>query len=742
MTLQQATASTPNDGSADAFCASGSSPTRDRQLPEAPPQALRGSVELRSTHLTDPAGKAPHVAYELAGNPTGKLVVVLGGISASRHVVANLADETAGWWQKIVGPGQTIDTNTCRVLALDYVGGPDVPLASGQSVSTHDQADALLGVLDHLNLARVDDFVGSSYGGMVALAFAEKHAERVDHLILVGAAHRSHPMATAWRALQRNIVQLGVEGDEAKRGLQLARGLAMTTYRSAAEFDERFANGNGNGNGPAFPVESYLDARGSAFADTFPPDAFALLSESIDRHAVDPASIAVPTDLIAIASDALVPPWLAEELRHGLGGPVRLRHVESKAGHDAFLADTVPIGRAIADLLAVPKEATASPVTRTVRAAVGTDQGHGAVMPPLYLSSNYTFAELGVKRQHDYSRTSNPTRDHLADAIADLEVAAGAVVTSSGMSAVALVLQLLEPGDLVVMTHDCYGGTHRLATRLAARGTFQLEYADLTTAAGIAAAAAKKPRMIWVETPSNPLLRITDLDAVAAASRGCGALFAVDNTFLSPALQRPIEHGADLVVHSTTKFINGHSDVVGGAVAAATTELQAEIGWWANALGLAGSPFDSYLTLRGLRTLGARVRVHQENAALIAAVLAEHPAVEGVYYPGLSEHPGYDVACRQQDGAGSLLSFDLRGGQAAVAAFVDGLQHFSLAESLGGVESLVAQPTTMTHAAMEPAARAAAGIHNSLLRLSVGIEDAGDLVADVERGLARAGRIR
>jgi len=737
MTLQTASAATPNDGSADAFCASGSSPTRTQRLPEA----LRGTVQLRTGHLTAPDGKAPSVAYELAGKPTGELVVVLGGISADRHVTANLCADKDGWWQKLVGPGRTIDTDRCRVLAFDYLGGPIAPVAPGLSVSSHDQAQALACVLDHLDIDRVDRFVGCSYGGMVALAFAEQFAERVAHLILIGAAHRTHAMATAWRTLQRNIVQLGVDGNASERGVALARGLAMTTYRSAAEFDERFpARSSG---AARFPVESYLDSRGQAFADAFAPEAFATLSESIDRHRVAPAGVTVATDLIAIDSDALVPLWLVEELRDGLGGPTRLRQVDSKGGHDAFLADTEPVGRAIAAFLAESHGTTApSPVTKTVRAAVGTDQEHGAVMPPLYLSSNYTFAGLGVKRQHDYSRTSNPTRDHLADAIADLELAAGAAVTSSGMSAVALVLQLLEPDDLVVMTHDSYGGTHRLATRLAKRGAFRLEYADLTDEAGIEAAAAKTPRMIWVETPSNPLLRITDLAAVARAARTCGALFAVDNTFLSPALQRPIEHGADLVVHSTTKFINGHSDVVGGAVAVATPELLEEVAWWANALGLCGSPFDSYLTLRGLRTLDARVRIHQENARAIADVLACHRAVEAVYYPGLGDHPGFATASRQQEGPGSLLSFDLAGGQAAVAAFVDGLQHFALAESLGGVESLIAQPTTMTHAAMDPAARSAAGIRDSLLRLSVGIEDPQDLVADIQRGLDRAGRIR
>jgi cystathionine gamma-synthase len=737
MTQQPATPATPNNASSDAFCASGSSPNRPKQLPEA----IRGEIEVPSAHLTAPDGNAPRVGFELTGNPDGELVVVLGGISANRHVTANQCDNTAGWWQRIVGPRQPIDTDRWRVLSFDYLGGPAALVASGLSVSSQDQAHLLTRILDHLGVAQLDGFVGASYGGMVALAFAEQQAECIAHLILIGAAHRSHPMATAWRALQRNIVELGVNGNDPERGLQIARGLAMTTYRSAAEFDERFATAKGYA--ATFPVESYLDSRGRAFADAFLPDAFITISESVDRHRIDPSNIAVPTDLIAVDSDALVPPWLVEELRDGLAGPVRLRRVESKVGHDAFLADTGPIGRAIADFLTTPHDLPApSHVTRAVRAAVGTDPEHGAVMPPLYLSSNYTFASLGVKRQHDYSRTSNPTRDHLADAIADLERATGALVTSSGMSAVALVLQLLEPDDLVVMTHDLYGGIHRLATRLAARGAFRLEYADLTDEAGIEAAAAKNPRMVWVETPSNPLLRITDLAAVARAAHACGALFAVDNTFLSPALQRPIEHGADLVVHSTTKFINGHSDVVGGAVAAANPELLEELAWWANALGLSGSPFDSYLTLRGLRTLDARVRIHQENAKVIAKALADHPAVEAVYYPGLSEHPGYATACRQQEGPGSLLSFELAGGQAAVAAFVDGLQHFALAESLGGVESLIAQPTSMTHAAMEPAARAAAGIRDSLLRLSVGIEDPADLLADIERGLERAGRVR
>ena len=241
-----------------------------------------------------------------------------------------------------------------------------------------------------------------------------------------------------------------------------------------------------------------------------------------------------------------------------------------------------------------------------------------------------------------------------------------------------------------------------------------------------------------VETPSNPLLRITDLGATIAAAHAAGALVAVDNTFLSPALQRPFEFGADIVLHSTTKYVNGHSDVVGGAVVAREAGLHQQLAWWANALGLTGSPFDSYLTLRGLRTLDARIRVHQQNTQAIVERLAGHSAVARVYYPGLASHPGHALAASQQKGFGAMLSLELHGGEAAARAFVEGLRWFTLAESLGGVESLIAHPATMTHAAMTPEARAKAGISDGLLRLSVGIEAAEDLLADIAAALGRA----
>ena len=381
---------------------------------------------------------------------------------------------------------------------------------------------------------------------------------------------------------------------------------------------------------------------------------------------------------------------------------------------------------------------TSAPSTRAVRAGIESDTQHGAVVPALHLSSNYSFAGFGNKRVYDYSRSGNPTRDLLGNALAELEQGAGGVITSSGMSAVALALELVPAGAKVLAAHDCYGGTWRLLDAWAKKGRFTLEFADLTDPAALARGLATKPALVWVETPSNPLLRITDVRHVTQAAHAVGALVVVDNTFLSPALQQPLLLGADVVLHSTTKYINGHSDVVGGAVVARDAAVFDQLKWWANCNGLTGAPFDSYLTLRGLRTLSVRLRQHQENAERIAARLEAHGAVRKVYYPGLASHAGHALAARQQQGFGAMLSFELDGDLQQVEAFVNGLEYFSLAESLGGVESLVAHPASMTHASMAAEARHAAGIADSLLRLSVGIEDGDDLLRDLDGALERA----
>jgi len=375
--------------------------------------------------------------------------------------------------------------------------------------------------------------------------------------------------------------------------------------------------------------------------------------------------------------------------------------------------------------------------TIACRAGVDCDPAQGSVMPPLYLSANYSFAEFGEKRTFDYTRSGNPTRSVLADAIAKLEKGAGAVITSSGMSAVDLVLSQLPANALVVATHDCYGGSWRLFEARARKGQIRIKYADLRDSDATGAALDEQPALLWIETPSNPLMRIADIASLAKRAKAAGARVAVDNTFLSPALQKPIPLGADYVVHSTTKYLNGHSDVVGGAVVAATAEDAEQLRWWANCTGVTGAPFDSWLTLRGLRTLQVRLERQQATAARVAARLSELPSVAAVHYPGLETHPDHALAARQQRGFGAMLSFELAAG-VDVKALCKGLQHFALAESLGGIESLIAHPATMTHAAMSPEARKAAGIGDGLLRLSIGLEHADDLVLDLERALARA----
>ncbi|MBK6597719.1 MAG: cystathionine gamma-synthase [Proteobacteria bacterium] len=375
--------------------------------------------------------------------------------------------------------------------------------------------------------------------------------------------------------------------------------------------------------------------------------------------------------------------------------------------------------------------------TRAVRAGLESDPETGAVVPPLHLTSTFAFRGFGDKRKYDYSRSGNPTRDLLADALSELEGGAGAVVVSTGMAAIALIGNLLPVGARLVVPHDCYGGSFRLFTAWQKRGEFRVEFVDFGDAAALAAALTADTALVWIETPSNPLLRITDVAAVAARAKSCGALVVADNTFLSPVWQQPLELGADIVVHSTTKYINGHSDVVGGAVVAKTRELADQLAWWANCTGVTGAPFDSFMTLRGLRTLHVRLDAHARNAQVLAEWLQAQRSVKRVYYPGLASHAGHAVAKRQQRGFGAMISIEVAGGLDGARAMTEALELFSLAESLGGVESLVAHPATMTHAAMEPAAREAAGLVDGLLRLSIGIEAVEDLRADLAQALAR-----
>ena len=377
-----------------------------------------------------------------------------------------------------------------------------------------------------------------------------------------------------------------------------------------------------------------------------------------------------------------------------------------------------------------------SPQTIAAANGIGGDSAFGAVAPPLYLSSTFLFEGFERPGPHDYSRTSNPTRELLAQTLAKLEGGAGAVITSSGMAAVDLVLSRLEPDDLVLAPHDCYGGTYRLLDLRAARRQFQLAFVDQNDTTALDEAMTRGPKLVLIETPSNPLMRVVDIVAVVRKAKAVRAEVAVDNTFLSPALQQPLRLGADFVIHSTTKFLNGHSDVIGGAVVAMQKKDADDLASWANVTGVMGSPFDAYQTLRGLRTLFPRVERQQKSAAAIAAFLESVPDVSAVHYPGLRSHPGHEIAKAQQSGFGAMLSFELAGGADAARQFVEAVNSFMLAESLGGVESLVAHPATMTHVGMGAEARRTAGIGDGLLRLSVGLEAEADLVAGLKMGLA------
>lgn len=386
---------------------------------------------------------------------------------------------------------------------------------------------------------------------------------------------------------------------------------------------------------------------------------------------------------------------------------------------------------------------TTSRTMRGLTTGLASDTAHRAVVPVCSPSSNYAHQAFGHKPDYDYSRGTNPTRDLLAEALTTLEGGAGAVVTSSGMAAVTLVVEAFVPvGGRVVAPHDCYGGTWRLLDTWASRGRLQVDWVDQTEPDLLTEALSAPCDLVWVETPSNPLLRLTDIAAVVDLARRAAdpPRVAVDNTFCSPLLQHPLDLGADLSVASDTKFVNGHSDVVGGSVVARGRDDAEALAHLANVMGVTGSPIDSWLTLRGLRTLSVRMAAHQENAARLVDVLTGHRAVTAVHWPGLPDHPGHDLAERQQEGPGSLLSFELRTGLPGVKAFMEGLEGFILAESLGGVESLVCHPATMTHAAMTQQARDAAGVTDALVRVSPGIDPADDLAACLVEALDRAAR--
>lgn len=373
--------------------------------------------------------------------------------------------------------------------------------------------------------------------------------------------------------------------------------------------------------------------------------------------------------------------------------------------------------------------------TSAIHAGVNKDTAYNSVTTPIYTSSTFRFEEPGLTKGYDYTRSGNPTRSALEENIAALEGGICARAVATGMAAVATALHFFKSGDHILCTHDCYGGTERLLRTYSELFGLRVTYVDMCDLKSVEAAWLPETRGIWIETPSNPLLNIVDIRAITAIARARRGLSIVDNTFLSPYFQRPFELGADIIVHSTTKYLNGHSDVVGGAVVVNDSNLAERLKFLVNALGLGAAPFDCWLVLRGIKTLVARMQAHERNALAVARFLSEHPQVRQVFYPGLPSHPNHALARCQQYGFGGMVSFELDGDSESMRRLLKGTKLFTLAESLGGVESLIEHPATMSHASMDAELREKAGINDRIVRLSVGIEETSDLIEDLASAL-------
>ncbi|MCX8655917.1 MULTISPECIES: cystathionine gamma-synthase [unclassified Gilliamella] len=375
--------------------------------------------------------------------------------------------------------------------------------------------------------------------------------------------------------------------------------------------------------------------------------------------------------------------------------------------------------------------------TIAVRGGINTDDQYGSVVPVITPSTCYRYQEFATPREFDYARKANPSRRFVEETVAKLEGGSDAILTNCGMSAIHLVsVALLTPDDLVVAPHDCYGGSYRLFNSLSQRGYFKAKFVDQSDPVALKEALRLRPKLVLIETPSNPLLRVVDIQEISQQAHEVGALVLVDNTFMTPILQKPLELGADIVSHSCTKFLNGHSDLLAGILVFKDQQLATDVLWWANNIGTLTSSFDSYLLLRGLRTLAARVILQQANAQKLVEFLVNHPKIAHVYHPSLSSNLGHEIAKRQQKGFGSLLSFELAGEPEVMPKFLKELNIITLAQSLGGVESLICHPATMTHSGISAQARTTAGISDQLLRVSVGLEDINDLLGDLEQALA------
>ncbi|QJC28888.1 cystathionine gamma-synthase [Enterobacteriaceae endosymbiont of Plateumaris rustica] len=379
--------------------------------------------------------------------------------------------------------------------------------------------------------------------------------------------------------------------------------------------------------------------------------------------------------------------------------------------------------------------------TISIHNGLNTDKQYGSVIPPIYLTTTYNFNGFNNPRKYDYSRKSNPTRDILQNVISSLEDGLGSIITNSGMSAIYLIVtSILKPGDLLICPKDCYGGSYRLFKSLLNKGIYRVKFITMYDKKKLLAALLEKPKMVFMESPSNPLLNVIDIVDYCNEIRNSKAISVIDNTLLSPVFQNPLNLGVDLVVHSCTKYLNGHSDIIAGAVITKNIKLIEKISWWSNNIGVTSSVFDSYLLLRGIRTLYPRLKIAEKNALIIIKYLQTQKLVKKIYHPSLSSNIGHNIAKIQQKGFGAILSFDFYGSKKQLSCFLNSLKLFTLAESLGGVESLISHSATMTHACISREERLQANISDLLLRISVGIEDSNDLISDLDKAFFYANK--
>ncbi len=673
-------------------------------------------------------------------NATGSNVVLVA------HALTG-SGRVAEWWPGIVGEGALFDTSRWCAIGVNALGscygstGPASANGDGRygkrfpRITVRDIVRAERRALTQIGIERVELVVGGSLGGMRALAWALETPERVGGAIVVGAHDHQSAMGIALNAVQRDALAL-----DPARGLRLARKIATLSYKSEALFNERHARRPDRLGRACFDVEGYLERQAGQFEERMDAASYAALTHAMDAFEVSPAACATPNPqltFVGIASDWLFRPEdvrAAAERFARRGFDARYLELQSQHGHDAFLAEQHALRALLLPVVESRRKSPGGFSTRAVWSGQDACAATGATIVPVYQTATFTLPSVGVKKGFDYSRTGNPTRLAMERQLADLEGGRFACAFGSGMAAVAAATSLLSSGDHIVATRDIYGGTHRLFTAVLSRYGIDVTFVDTSDAERAWSAANPKTRMLWLETPSNPMLKLCDI-ARLAERKPPGVLVAVDNTFASPYLQQPLGLGADLVVHSTTKYIGGHSDVIGGAVVTGDAEIAERIAYHQNCVGAVPGPWDAYLTLRGAKTLALRMREHSRNAQAVAEFLAGRQAVAAVHYPGLRSHPQHELARRQMSGFGGVVSFRPAGGAERARRIAEATRIFTLAVSLGGVESLICSPASMTHGSLDAEQRRELGITDDLLRLSVGIEDVEDLLADLQLAL-------